>query len=76
MSWDQARRRPITENLRFAYEAVTAEPVPVAFQNLLWRMDGNDDQDDDLDPGVGAEPPRRPSGGPKSNAAAARQDID
>jgi hypothetical protein len=51
----------VSEQLRPVYDVVAAEPVPPGLKF-----------DDELDPGVGAEQPQRPRGGPKSNAAASR----
>ncbi len=69
---EEPKRNLISRNLRLAYGDVTAETIPERFQKLLWRMDEGDRGDDDLDPdsGIAAEPPKRPKGGPKSDAAA------
>lgn len=67
MSADEPKRNRITRNLRLAYESIACETIPERFQDLLRRMDDGDD----LDPGVGAELPQRPRGGPRSSGAAA-----
>lgn len=73
MSSDEDPKRSlITRNLKLAYGDVAAETVPERFQELLRRMDESKRGDDDLDSdsGIAAEPPKRPKGGPKSDAAA------
>lgn len=70
MSSDEPKRNPITRNLRLAYDDVATESIPERFQQLLRKIDGREDGDYDLDPGIGAEPPRPPKGGPKASGAA------
>lgn len=62
-------RDRITRNLRLAYGEVVSETIPDEFLKLLRQID--DKHGDDPDSGIGADPPKRPSGGPKSNGAAA-----
>lgn len=71
MSSDEPKRSRITRNLRLAYGEIAAEPVPEMLMALLKRMDDGDKRDPDPDSGIAAEPPARPKGGPKSDAAAA-----